>query len=61
MFVCLFVCTLVCLAGYKYHAGGRCVTVFSCSDYCGGFNNAAVAYVHDSQIRLIQVDTKDTE
>ena len=45
-------------AGYQYHMGGRCLTVFSCSHYCGGINEAAVAFVHDSKIRVMKVDTK---
>ncbi len=45
------------LGGYKYNAGGRCITVFSCSHYCQGVNDAAIAYVQDCQIRVIQVDT----
>ncbi|KAH7643845.1 hypothetical protein HUG17_6207 [Dermatophagoides farinae] len=27
--------------GYQYHMGGRCLTIFSCSNYCGGINEAA--------------------
>ncbi len=63
MFCCLspsFTNTHFCLiaaAGYKYNAGGRCITVFSCSHYCQGINDAAIAYLHDCQIRVIQVDT----
>jgi len=43
-------------AGYQFHAGGRCITIFSCSHYCGGINEAAVALVNDSKIRVIKVD-----
>ena len=44
-------------SGFQYHKGGRCLTIFSCSHYCGGINEAAVALVNDSQIRVIKVDT----
>lgn len=44
-------------SGFQYHMGGKCVTVFSCSRYCGGINEAAVAFVNDSKIRVIIVDT----
>ena len=44
-------------AGYQYHKGGNCITIFSCSHYCGGINEAAVALVHDSQIRVVKVET----
>lgn len=48
-------------AGYQYHIGGRCVTIFSCSHYCGGLNEAAVGFVHDSKIRVIRVDTQSSK
>jgi len=48
-------------AGYQYHMGGRCLTIFSCSYYCDGINEAAVAFVHDSKIRVIKVDTGSKE
>lgn len=48
-------------SGYQYHAGGRCLTVFSCSYYCDGINQAAVAMVHDSKIRVVKVDTGTKE
>lgn len=44
-------------AGYKYHAGGRNITIFSCSNYCRDHNEAAAAYVYDSQIRVLEMDT----
>ena len=43
--------------GFRYHLNGQCLTVFSCSKYCDENNDAAVAYVHDSKIRVITVDT----
>ena len=46
-------------AGFQYHFGGRCLTIFSCSHYCDGINSAAVALVHDSQIRVIKVETPE--
>ena len=48
-------------AGYQYHMGGRCITIFSCSHYCGGINEAAVAFIQDSKIRVIKVDTTTTQ
>ena len=48
-------------AGYQYHMGGRCITIFSCYYYCDGINEAAVAFVHDSKIRVIKVDTGTKE
>lgn len=43
--------------GYQYHMGGRCITVFSSSRYCGGLNEAAVVLVNDDKIRVIKIET----
>lgn len=45
-------------AGYQYHMGGRCITIFSCSNYCGFINESAVVLVYNSKIRVIKLDTK---
>lgn len=44
-------------SGYQYHMGGRCITVFSSSKYCGGLNEAAVVLVNDDKIRVIKIET----
>lgn len=43
--------------GYQYHMGGRCLTIFSCSNYCGGINESAVCLINDQKIRVIKIDT----
>ena len=43
--------------GYAFHMGGRCITIFSSSKYCGGLNEAAVVLVNDEKIRVIKIDT----
>lgn len=45
-------------AGYQYHMGGKCITIFSCSNYCGFINESAVVLVYNSKIRIIKLDTK---
>ena len=43
--------------GYKFHMGGKVITVFSCSNYCGGTNEASSIYVDQDRIRIIRIDT----
>ena len=43
--------------GYALHSGGRVITIFSTSRYCGMLNEAAVALVAHNKIRIIKVDT----
>ena len=44
--------------GFMTHNDGKVITVFSCSKYCNGFNDAACILVDDEKIRIIKVDTK---
>jgi hypothetical protein len=37
--------------------GGRLLTVFSSSRYCGGTNEAAAVLVDSGKLRLIKLDT----
>ena len=43
--------------GYAFHMGGKCITIFSSSRYCGGLNEAAVILVNDEKIRVVKIDT----
>jgi diadenosine tetraphosphatase ApaH/serine/threonine PP2A family protein phosphatase len=44
-------------SGYQFHMGGKVITVFSSSKYCGGLNESACALVDMEKIRIIKVDT----
>ena len=43
--------------GYAFHMGGKCITIFSSSKYCGGLNESACALVNDEKIRIIKLET----
>lgn len=43
--------------GYRLNFNNRCVTIFSCSHYCGCENECAVILVYNNRIRIIQLDT----
>ena len=40
------------------NAGGRVITIFSCSRYAGMENKAAVVLVDSNKIRIIKMDTR---
>jgi len=44
-------------SGYQFHMGGKVITVFSSSKYCGGLNESACALVDMEKIRIIKIDT----
>ncbi|OTF73023.1 hypothetical protein BLA29_000305 [Euroglyphus maynei] len=43
--------------GFMIHFGQKCVTVFSCSHYCGNDNECCVLFAHQEKIRVIRIDT----
>lgn len=45
--------------GFNFHFGEKCVTIFSCSHYCGNNNLSACLLVDQGRIRIIRVDTDD--
>lgn len=44
-------------AGFEFHFDGKLITVFSCSNYCGTSNEAAVVYIESSKVRVIKIET----
>ena len=45
--------------GFQFHFGDKCVTMFSCSHYCGNSNEAAVLFVDQETARALRIDTKN--
>lgn len=43
--------------GFMIHFGQKCVTIFSCSHYCGNDNECCVLFAHQEKIRVIRIDT----
>ncbi|KAH9418960.1 hypothetical protein DERP_011053 [Dermatophagoides pteronyssinus] len=43
--------------GYTFHFGNKCVTIFSCSHYCGNDNDCACILADTQKLRVIQLDT----
>ncbi|KAJ6217501.1 hypothetical protein RDWZM_008658 [Blomia tropicalis] len=44
-------------AGFAFHFGNKCVTIFSCSHYCGNDNESACILIDNQRLRVIQLDT----
>lgn len=47
--------------GFVFHFDEKCVTVFSCSHYCGNDNLCAVIFVDQEKLRVIQVNTENNQ
>lgn len=45
------------LDGFRLNFQSRCITVFSCSHYCGVNNECAVLLLDHNRIRVLQIDT----
>lgn len=43
--------------GYRFHFGNKCLTIFSCSHYCGNDNDCACILVSDKRLRVLVIDT----
>lgn len=44
-------------AGYRFHMGGKVITVFSSSHYCGGMNESACIFIEQEKLRVLRLDT----
>nr|XP_027201910.1 uncharacterized protein LOC113795879 isoform X1 [Dermatophagoides pteronyssinus] len=45
--------------GYQFHFNGKCLTIFSCSHYCGNQNHCALILIDQQILRIIRLDTYD--
>ena len=45
------------LSGYRFHFQKKCLTIFSCSHYCGQENKSAVVHISDQTLRIVELDT----
>ncbi|XP_074596477.1 uncharacterized protein LOC141851628 [Brevipalpus obovatus] len=43
--------------GYRFHMGGKVITIFSSSHYCGGMNESACIFVESEKLRVLRLDT----
>ncbi|KPM07246.1 serine/threonine protein phosphatase-like protein 7 [Sarcoptes scabiei] len=43
--------------GFMFHFENKCITIFSCSHYCGNENDCAVLFANHERIRIIRIDT----
>lgn len=43
--------------GFTFHFGNRCVTIFSCSHYCGNNNDSACILIDTHKLRVVRLDT----
>ncbi|KAI2800517.1 hypothetical protein BLOT_011903 [Blomia tropicalis] len=43
--------------GYTFHFGTKCVTIFSCSHYCGNNNQCATILIDGQVLRIANLDT----
>ncbi|OTF72585.1 Calcineurin-like protein phosphoesterase [Euroglyphus maynei] len=44
-------------SGYQFHFNGKCLTIFSCSHYCGNQNHCACVLIDQKILRIIRLDT----
>lgn len=45
-------------SGFRFNFGTSCLTIFSCSHYCGADNESAVVLVdREGRMRIIRIDT----
>lgn len=42
---------------FQFHFGDKCITIFSCSHYCGNDNECATILVDNERMRIIELDT----
>lgn len=43
--------------GFQLQMSGKLIWIFSCSNYCGGVNEAAAVYIEDRKIRIVKLET----
>lgn len=56
--ICVIRAHEVIPSGFQFHMDGRLVTIFSCSNYCGAVNEAAVIHVDRGTLRVIKIETQ---